>query len=157
MIFTTFPDKRGLDAYRQDATPEELAEFIKTTTRDARDKLPMIKFALFGEKRSDKGCLRNDENVTEITGLEADYDGGATSIEEAAEIARQAGLSCIIYSSPSYTAHKPRWRLLTLLSKPYPPGDRDRLFARLRASMRNTASCSILPHGCCRKATLSEA
>ena len=100
MIFTMFSDKRGLDAHAQDATAEELAEFIKTTRRDVRDKLPLIKFALFGKKRSDKGCLRYDENVTEITGIEADYDGGAASIEEAAEIARQVGLDCVIYSSP---------------------------------------------------------
>ena len=131
MIFTTFSDKRGLDAHRQDATPEELAEFIKATSRDARDKLPLIKFALFGSERSDKGCLRCDENVTEITGVEADYDGGVASFEEAAEIARFAGLHCIIYTSPSYTVQKPRWRLLAPLSKTWPPEDRNRLFARV--------------------------
>jgi hypothetical protein len=131
MIFTTFSDKRGLDAHRQDATPEELAEFIKATTREARDRLPLVKLALFGEERSDKGCLRHDANVTEVTGLEADYDGGTASIEEAAEIARLAGLHCIIYSSPSYTVEKPRWRVLAPFSKGYPPEDRDRLFARL--------------------------
>ena len=131
MIFTMFSDKRGLDAHAQDATAEELAEFIKTTTRDVRDKLPLIKFALFGKKRSDKGCLRYDENVTEITGIEADYDGGAASIEEAAEIARQVGLDCVIYSSPSYTVHKPRWRVLCPLSTAYRPADRDRFMARL--------------------------
>lgn len=128
MISTTFSDKRGLDAYnRQDATVEELAEFIKATTREAQDKLPLVKLALFGEKRTDKGCLRHDANVTEITGLEADYDGGATSVEEAAEIARQTGLNCIIYTSPSYTVQKPRWRLLTPFSKGYPPEPRSAL------------------------------
>ena len=131
MIFTMFSDKRGLDAHAQDATAEELAEFIKTTTRDVRDKLPLIKFALFGKKRSDKGCLRYDENVTEITGIEADYDGGAASIEEAAEIVRQVGLDCVIYSSPSYTVQKPRWRVLCPLSTAYRPADRDRFMARL--------------------------
>src|SRR5215469_3939515 len=131
MIFTTFSDKRGLDAYRQDATVEELAEFIKVTTRSARDKLPLIKFALFGEERTDKGCLRHDNNVTEITGIEADYDGGIALIEEAAEIARFAGLHCIIYSSPSFSAQRPRWRVLAPFSKGHPPEDRDRLFARL--------------------------
>jgi hypothetical protein len=131
MIFTLFPDKLGFDAHTQDATAEELAEFIKTTTRDVRDMLPLFKFAEFGEKRSEKGCLRNDENVTEITGIEADYDDGLTSIEEAVEIARQAGLNCIIYTSPSHTAQRPRWRLLAAFSKGYPPGDRDRFFARL--------------------------
>jgi hypothetical protein len=131
MIFTTFSDKHGLDAYRQDATVEELAEWIKITTRDTRDKLPLIKFALFGEERSDKGCLRHDNNVTEITGIEADYDGGVTSIEEAAEIAQLSGLRCIIYSSPSFSVEKPRWRVLAPFSKGYPPEDRDRLFSRL--------------------------
>jgi hypothetical protein len=46
MIFTMFSDKRGLDAHAQDATAEELAEFIKTTARDGRDRLPLIKLAL---------------------------------------------------------------------------------------------------------------
>jgi len=131
MIFTTFSDRRAFRASSQTATPEEFAAFVKATVRNARDKLPLVKFALFGKERSARGSLRHDGNVIEITGLEADYDGGAASIEQAVEIARQAGLHCIIYSSPSYTAGKPRWRVLAPLSRAHPPADRGRLFARL--------------------------
>ena len=49
----------------------------------------------------------------------------------AVETAEQGGLGCIIYTSPSHTPDKPRWRVLCPLSRELPPEDRYRLVARL--------------------------
>jgi hypothetical protein len=131
VIFTLFTNRYGLDCHEQDATPGELAKFIETTGCDAREDLPLVKFACFGDVPTAMGCLRNDDNVLGITGIEADYDAGKVSLGEAVEVARDAGLHCIIYSSPSSTAARPRWRILCPLSGVYRPEDRDLFMGRL--------------------------
>src|SRR5205085_9193492 len=62
------------------------------------------------------GCYRHDANVTSVSGLEADYDGGKVTVEEAVERVRSAGISTIVYTSPSHTPEKPKWRILAPLS-----------------------------------------
>jgi hypothetical protein len=131
MIFSTFPDRHGIAVYKQSATAEELADLIRVTVRQHKEQLPLIKFALFGGRRTEKRCLRHDGNVVGITGIEGDYDGGEISFARAVEIAENAGLSAIIYTSPSYTVAEPRWRVLCPLSAELPPSERDRLMGRL--------------------------
>ena len=54
--------------------------------------------------------MRHDANVICITGIEADFDakvfnGRMISFAEAVATMRKAGLSAILYTSPSYTEH----------------------------------------------------
>jgi hypothetical protein len=64
-------------------TLRDLAPLIRVRTGPAKDALPWIKLARFGDRRSDKGSLRHDANVLEIEGVEADYDAGRMALEEA--------------------------------------------------------------------------
>lgn len=92
---------------------------------------PWIKLAIFGNVLSDKGSLRHDANVRQITGIEGDYDGGAIQPEVGLAKLKAAGIRALIYTSPSHTADKPRWRVLALCSKPLRPGARAALVARI--------------------------
>jgi hypothetical protein len=56
--------------------------------------------------------------VVAVYGIEADYDAGVVSIEEAATRLAAHGVDAILYESPSATHEKHKWRVLCLLSKP---------------------------------------
>jgi Protein of unknown function (DUF3987) len=130
-VFTIFGDKYGTTALRQQADLEELAGAIRMTTKVAKEALPLVKFGTFGNKRSTDGCLRHDANVIEVTGVEGDYDGEQVSFEQAVEIAEKANLRCLVYTSPSHTPQKPRWRLVAPFSAPLPPERRTHMMGRL--------------------------
>jgi hypothetical protein len=41
-----------------------------------------------------------------------DYDGEEMSVEDARDLLVRAGITAILYTSPSHTVAKPRWRVL---------------------------------------------
>src|SRR6516162_8555235 len=129
--FTIFPDRYALQAYRQHATLEEIAALIADTVRPSKNRLPLIKLAVFGAQPSPEGCLRHDANVLQVCGLEADYDGEMVGFGEAVAIAKTAGVRALLYTSPSHTPARPRWRILCPFSAPLAPERRERLMTRL--------------------------
>ncbi|MFC7737518.1 phage/plasmid primase, P4 family [Roseomonas sp. GCM10028921] len=108
-----------------------LAPWVQTTTASDKKWLPWLKLARFGDLRTDAECLRHDANVLAISGIEADYDGGEVSFEQAVDIAGKAGLLCLLYTSPSHSAASPRWRVLCPTSTELEPSRRDHLLGRL--------------------------
>lgn len=119
------------EAFGGKTSLRELAEKIRTRHAPAKDQLWWLKLARFGEKLNEKGFLRHNENLIEIEGLEADYDGKKMSIDQAVEIAEKAGLACLIYTSPSHTDEEPKWRILTPFFEPLDAAQRDHLMGRL--------------------------
>lgn len=111
-----------------------LVDHIRTVTASSKDRLPWLKLARFGSSTSPKGSLRHDANVLAITGIEADYDGEEMPFETAVEIGTKTDLRCIIYTSPSHTAAKPRWRVLCPTSEELPPRQRTHLLGRLNGA-----------------------
>jgi len=91
----------------------------------------LLKLARFGDTMNEKSCLRHDDNVIEITGIEVDYDGEAIQPEEAVERLENAGIRAAVYTSPSSRPEAPRWRVVAPLSRPYPPDARAALVARV--------------------------
>jgi hypothetical protein len=128
---TTFDDFAATTKSESSHSIESLATAVRTTTAPTKDRLPWLKLARFGDRRSDKNCLRHDANVLAISGVEGDYDAEKVSFEEVVETARKADLHCIIYTSPSYTDDTPRWRVRCPLSEELPPGRREGLMGRL--------------------------
>ena len=110
---------------------EKLRDLIERTTAPSKADLPLLKLARFGEKRTGDDCLRLDDNLIEITGIELDYDGEEMPFEKAVETIERADLSALLYTSPSYTKEKPRWRILLPTSEPLPPARRWQLAARV--------------------------
>ena len=129
--FTIFNDRFGLMVYPQHASLEELAATIAEVVKPLKEQLPLVKLGTFGTQASASGCLRHDENLLAITGVEADYDGGTLGFDDAVMIAEKAGLAALLYTSPSHSPTAPRWRVLCPASGPLAPGMRDRLMARL--------------------------
>jgi hypothetical protein len=84
----------------------------------AKDKLPLLKLATFGDNKTDAACLRFDANVTQVSGIEGDYDGEKMTMEEGAEKLRAAGIEALLYTSASHRPDKPRWRVLCRLATP---------------------------------------
>ena len=96
---------------------------------------PWIKMALFGDHRTDGGSLRNNANVQVVYGLEGDYDGGLISVDDAISRLESHNIRGAVYTSPSHTPEKPRWRVLAPLNSPCLPEQRSGLLARLNGAL----------------------
>jgi hypothetical protein len=114
---TFFSDASAKKLKARDMSLEELRDLILKTSAAAKADLPWLKLATFGDKRSDKGSLRHNANVLSISGIEADYDGEVMSFDEAAKILEAGRLSALLYTSPSHTEDKPRWRVLCRMER----------------------------------------
>jgi hypothetical protein len=128
---TIFPDVK---AFRKTEQPLDIARLLATiriTTAPAKTKLPLIKLATFGNNKTEKGSLRHDANMLNISGLEADYDAERISFDDACAKIMDAGLSALLYTSPSHTEDAPRWRVICPFSQEYPASRRDEFMGRL--------------------------
>jgi hypothetical protein len=121
---------------KREGTPNlrHLAVRIASTTAARKDQLPWLKLARFGEARTGKNSLRHDANLLAISGVEADYDGEEIPFGQAIEIATKADLLCLLYTSPSHSPDKPRWRVLCPTSEELPPERRTHLLGRLNGA-----------------------
>jgi hypothetical protein len=108
-----------------------LIPMLRDTTAATKGELPWLKLATFGDVRTQRGSLRHDENIAAVTGIEADYDGEAITVDRARHILSNAGIAAIIYTSPSHTEDTPRWRVLCPLAHPIPSHARAGMVARL--------------------------
>ncbi len=131
MIVTFFRNKAATAKVEEDLDLQTLAARIETTTGPDKASLPWLKLARFGEQRSNRGSYRNNANLTSVSGIEGDYDSGLFGVDEAVRVIKDADLAAIIYTSPSHTEARPRWRILCPLSNEHAPVERDRLMARL--------------------------
>jgi hypothetical protein len=112
-------------------TISSLAELIRATSAPSKDKLPWLKLCRFGNIKTEKGSFRHDGNVSACSGIEADYDGELVSIDEAIERLDKAGIHAVVYSSPSHTDEKPRWRVICPFSRELPPAERGHMLGRV--------------------------
>jgi hypothetical protein len=108
-----------------------LRDMILETRADDKNELPFLKFARFGNKRSELNSLRNNANVEIIHGVELDYDEGKISFEEAIKIAKKAKINSLLYTTSSYTKDVPAWRILCPTSCELPPQERLKLVKRV--------------------------
>jgi hypothetical protein len=75
-VTVTFFRNQAARAFtKQQITLSELRDKILSTTARVKTDLPWCKLAVFGDRKTEKGSLRHDENVQAITGIEGDYDG----------------------------------------------------------------------------------
>ncbi|HZL39657.1 MAG TPA: primase-helicase family protein [Pseudolabrys sp.] len=122
----------------EDMAVSDLCDRILASNASKKDDLPWLKLAKFGNYKSKPdeygkggGCLRHDENVTAISGIEGDYDGEKMSFDDAVAILKKARLNFLIYTSPTHTTAKPRWRVLMPTSCDLPPVERENLLGRV--------------------------
>jgi hypothetical protein len=53
-------------------TCESRATRIRTITSSSKGRLPWLNLGVFGDQPGDKGCLRYDDNLLTISGVEYD-------------------------------------------------------------------------------------
>ena len=129
---TFIKDQTGQHMHRADMTLPQLAAQIGKRTAASKMALPWLKLALFGNKRSDKNCLRTDINMLQISGLEGDHDSGELSFEEAVARIRRARIRALLYTSASHVSGvKERWRIIVPLSQNREPEVRAKFVARV--------------------------
>jgi hypothetical protein len=128
---TRFEDETAQTKSKGERTLPEWRDHILATTATSKEKTPWLKLAIFGDKWSDAGCLRTNDNLLEITGIATDYDDEKISFDAALEVMRAAGVRCLLYTSASHTPETPRWRILAPLSKNYPPTSHASMVGRL--------------------------
>ena len=136
VLVTFFTDFAAQTKREETVTLDELAQAIRQMTASEKRRLPWLKLAKFGDTHTERSSLRSDANVISISGVEADFDAGDISFDEAVAIAEKAPLRSVIYTSPSHTDDKPRWRVLAPTSEQLPPHRRAGLMARLNGLYR---------------------
>lgn len=113
-----------------------LIRLIERTEGDTKRDLPLLKMAEFGDKPTNKGSLRHDDNILSIDGVEGDYDAGEMSPKEASRLLRAAGIAGFIYTTPSHTKRSPRWRVLCPLSETMRPDQRTWMLGRVNGALK---------------------
>ncbi len=131
--FTTFTSAAAKRKGVLTASLNQLDRTIRKATATTKEGLPWIKGAIFGDVPTVKGSLRHDANVLRITAVEGDYDAGTITPEEAHDALKQAGITALVYTTPSHLqpGKGNRWRVIAPCSRKLPPGRRTALAARL--------------------------
>jgi len=96
-------------------------------TAAAKGDLPLIKLATFANDH------RTDAGLEMIYGVEGDYDGEAIQPADAVALLQAAGITALVYTSPSHSQPAPRWRILCPLSRAHAPDERRALVGQLNA------------------------
>jgi hypothetical protein len=137
---TVFPDTYARTIVDiPDLSLPALAEIIRQTGGAEKGRLPWLKLAVFGAERSERGCLRTNKNLIEITGVEGDADSGTLSFDDAVALMRETKIRSLIYTTASHVpVTKERWRVLAPVSENQPPSRRFSLVARLNGALRGT-------------------
>lgn len=130
---TRFPTQAARSKRSLTMSMRDLADMIEDSTAANKARLPWFKLARFGSDRTDRDCLRHNGNVEAVSGVEADYDGGTITIDEAASRLREAGVAALLYSTPSSTAELPRWRVFAPFAEEHRPAARTPFMERLNA------------------------
>jgi hypothetical protein len=137
---TLFRDRHARFKQDRTATLADIANAIRKTAAPTKEALPLLKLARFADLQSPKGSLRWDNNVTSVTGCEADYDGGKVPFDDARILLLEAGICCILYTSPSHTEDHPRWRVLAPFAAARENSLRGVCAARLNGVLRGNAA-----------------
>lgn len=143
VTYTIFPHVWPTEKVtREDVPWSELTARIRNTPiYPKKSACPLISMAEYGDQIDDNHkCLRYAENVKRIYGVELDYDGEKISIEQGAALLMKSNVRSIMYTSPSHTAQKPRWRALLPLSDPATPERRAEYVARANRILGGIAS-----------------
>lgn len=121
---TFFKDVHAKKAREVVISLQELQQIILAARAPSKEKLPLLKLARFGDQRSAKDSLRHNANILFISGIELDYDGEECSFEMALAHLHRLDCHALIYTTPSHTPDKPRWRILMPTSRAYHRGMR---------------------------------
>src|ERR1051325_1764400 len=102
LTFTVFPNQYAKTKAQRAVSLIRLGAVIAETRAKQKTDLPFLKGAVFGDYRTEKGCLRNNTNVIALEAIMIDIDGKLGWAAGRALIAG-AGLAALMYTTPSHT------------------------------------------------------
>lgn len=142
ITYTLFPSVTPRSKSERADVPwsELVARIQNSPTYTSKASCPLVSLAEYGDEMSQAACLRHAANVRRIFGVELDYDGEQMPIEEAAALVQRANLEAVLYTSPSHTPQRPRWRILLPLGDPETPEKRAEFVGRANRIIGGTAS-----------------
>lgn len=144
ITYTLFPDVWPRTKTERADTPwEVLVHNIRNApTYIDKAHCPLISIGEYGDVLSsgEHPILRHSANVKRIFGIEIDYDGEQMPIEEGAALLQGANVCSVLYTSPSHTPQRPRWRALVPLSEPALPEKREEYVARANRILGGVAT-----------------
>lgn len=135
LTLTRFRDAKATRKEPLKTTLRDFAPTIQSTRAPSKDELPWLKLAKFGDVATPKGSLRHDANLAAIEGIEGDHDAGTMTVAQAIERLKAADVAAVVYTTPSHTRARPRWRALAPTSEALNPDERDALCARLNGAL----------------------
>ena len=91
--FTLFRNTSALTKKVKRASLIALARLVEETKAAKKEKLPLVSLGRYGDAKTERGSLRHRKNLREVHGLEADYDAGEISPDEAAILLSEAGIA----------------------------------------------------------------
>lgn len=115
---SVFPDVFAKRCNSQFISLTAFAAQLRDTHAEHKNGLPRFSMCSYGRQRTAENSLRHDANVRECFAVVGDYDGEKTSLADAAEALRRAGISALLVTTPSYRPDAPRWRVIAPLSDP---------------------------------------
>jgi hypothetical protein len=133
---TFFPNFAAKNYTTDNLTLLDLRERVLNASSRKKNDLPWLKLAIFGNERTDKNCLRHDANVLQITGVEIDYDIEQVAFADALTALQGLRIAALLYTSPSHSPDKPRWRVLAPTSEPLDPERRTKLVTQLNGVLK---------------------
>jgi hypothetical protein len=134
---TFFRNEYATSLTTRQLTLPELAELIRESEAATKAGLKWLKLAQFGNERNASRCLRHNPNVVNFSGIELDYDQEQLSFDDGVTALKAMKVRGIVYTSPSHTDAKPRWRILLPVSRPLPPSMREKFVARVNGRFGN--------------------
>lgn len=141
LSFTIFPNNLAQTKRQVSLTLPALADHIRETVADRKDKLPLLKLAEFGDVPTPKKCLRHNANMGAISGIEVEHDAGLLSYKTAVKTLQANNLRALIYTTPS---HQPvaleKWRILLPTSQPLDKTRRAQLVGAVNAAFTGNLS-----------------
>jgi hypothetical protein len=119
MKWTLFKGVKDTNKIDREGSWADLVGDVRTAGAvDFKLDMAMIKLAEFGDDRAGGQSLRNTDNIGRFYGIEADYDEGKVSMQEAFDRLNSAGIRCLLHTSAQHTPEKPRWRVLAPFYEP---------------------------------------
>ena len=129
---TFFPDQTARSLHTADLTLPQLADGIAKQAAASKMELPWLKLAIFGNKRSEKNCLRTNANVLHDHRHRGRARRGRDIVRHRNRgDARGPNSLAALHVTVLRPATKERWRILLPLSQNHPPETREKLVARI--------------------------
>jgi hypothetical protein len=114
---TVFPDVHARTA-RELPLSDLLAVLRDPPHHPEKAACALFVAGTFGERLSEAGAIRNADNLIQISAVVGDYDADVVALDEARERLEAQGVAALLYTSPSHTLEKPRWRVVAPLGAP---------------------------------------